>query len=344
MTIYVGLDVSMKETAVCVVNQDGDILKETVLASEPEDISDWINKHFPTVAKIGLEIGGISRWLNQELAQKGLPVICIDPRRLRGVTKTMPVKSDRNDARAIAHVMRTGWYTEVHIKSLRSQRLKMLLTNRRVLLTKVIDIENTIRGTMRVFGFRLTGSITPAAYETRVRELIEERSDLLTIIEPMLIARRAMRSQYNELHKSVLKEAKEDPICRLLMTAPGVGAMTAISYVTTIDDPSRFRRSRDVGAHLGLTPKKYASGEIDRNGAISRHGDASLRAVLYQAALAVMTRSRKWSSLRAWGLQVARRRGQRRAIVAVMRKLAIILHRMWTDGTEYRWAKDAEIV
>ena len=128
------------------------------------------------------------------------------------------------------------------------------------------------------------------------------------------------------------------------MTIPGVGALTAITYVTTIDDPARFEHSRDVGAHLGLTPRKYASGEVDRNGAISKCGDSLCRTTLYQAALALLTRVQRWSPLKAWGMSVAKRRGLRRAVVAVARKLAIVMHRVWAEGTEFRWTREEAVV
>lgn len=160
------------------------------------------------------------------------------------------------------------------------------------------------------------------------------------MLRPMLVARAALREQYGVLHKMVLEIVRREPTCQRLMTIPGVGALTAITFLTTIDDPDRFQRSRDVGAHLGLTPRKYASGETDRNGAISRCGDVMLRTILYQAALALLTRTKRWSALKAWGVRVAKRRGLRRAVVAVARKLAIVMHRIWADGSEFRWTRE----
>ena len=343
MPCYVGLDVSLKEVAICVVDADGKVLREGAVPSEPEAIAAWLERHGGDIETVGLEIGGISRWLHGELRKLGFPTVCIDPRRLRALTKTMPVKNDRNDARAIAQVIRAGWYRPVHIKSERSQKLKMLLTNRRQLMVKKIDLENAIRGTLRVFGIRLSGRMRDHLFEKRAVEVLADRPDLAAMVEPMLIARAALRDQCAVLHKVMLDVVKHDPTCRLLMTAPGVGPLTAVTFVTTIDDPARFRRSRDVGAHLGLTPRKYASGETDRNGAISKHGDTWLRTTLYQAALALLTRTKRWSALKAWGVRVAMRRGIGRAIVATARKLAILLHRMWTDGAEYRWTKEAVV-
>jgi transposase len=339
MRHYVGLDVSLNETAICVVDEEGILIREGTAPSEPEAISAWLADLGFAVAKVGLEIGGLARWLYAELRAFGWPAICIDPRRLRGLTKTMPVKTDRNDARAVAQVMRVGWYSIVHVKSVVSQELRMLLANRKTLLTKQIDIENEVRGTLRVFGLKLSGRITKASFEERALELVAHKPRLEAMLRPMLAARSALSKQYAVLHKMMLDLVRDEPTCRRLMTVPGVGALTAITYLTTIDEPARFQCSRDVGAHLGLTPRKYASGEIDRNGAISKCGDALLRTTLYQAALALLTRTQRWSTLKAWGVAVAKRRGLRRAVVAVARKLAIVMHRIWADGTEFRWSR-----
>lgn len=343
MKHFVGLDVSLAETAICIVDEDGIIVAEGKAPSDPEAISTWLSDAGISAKRVGLEIGGLSRWLCIELKARGWPAFCIDPRRLRGLTKTMPVKTDRNDARAIAQVVRVGWFSIVHIKSPVSQELRMLLANRKMLLTKQIDIENEIRGTLRVFGLKLSGRIQEAAFERLARELVSDRPRFAALVEPMLIARAALREQCAVLHKMMLRAAKANDVCRRLMTIPGVGALTAVTFVTTIDDPARFERSRDVGAHLGLTPRKYASGEVDRNGAISKCGDSLCRTTLYQASLALLTRSQRWSSLKAWGMSVAKRRGLRRAVVAVSRKLAIVMHRVWVDGAEFRWTREEAI-
>jgi transposase len=340
MKHYVGLDVSLAETAICVVDENGVVIREGFAASEPEDITAWLGKLNLSFERVGLEAGATSGWLYTELRAAGLPAICIDPRHLRGLTKTMPVKSDRNDARAIAHCMRVGWFSIVHVKSAVSQELRMLLVNRKTLLTKQIDLENEIRGTLRVFGLKLAGRITQSSFQKRVLELLENHPRLAAMVQPMLIARTALRQQSAVLHRMVLTAVRADPTCRRLMTIPGVGSITAVTYLTTIDDPDRFQRSRDVGAHLGLTPKKYASGEVDRNSGISKCGDVLMRTTLYQAALALLTRCQKHSDLRNWGLRLAKRRGLRRAIVGVARKLAIVMHRIWADGTEFRWSRE----
>ena len=250
MKHYVGLDVSLKETAICVVDENGVVIREGKALSEPEAIVAWLNESGLPIVKIGIEIGGLARWLYSELRAAGLHAVCIDPRRLRGVTKTMPIKTDRNDARAIAQVMRVGWYTVVHIKGDVSQELRMLLNNRKTLLIKQIDIENEIRGVLRVFGLKLSGRIPQATFEQQTNELTDGHPRLAAMLRPMLVARAAPREQYGVLHKMVLEIVRREPTCQRLMTIPGVGALTAITFLTTIDDPDRFQRSRDVGAHL----------------------------------------------------------------------------------------------
>jgi transposase len=339
MKHFVGLDVSLAETAICIVDEDGIIISEGKASSDPESISTWLNDAGLPISRIGLEIGGLSRWLYLEL-KAAWPVFCIDPRRLRGVTKTMPVKTDRNDARAIAQVMRVGWFNIVHVKGTQSQEMRMLLANRKALLSKQVDLENEIRGTLRVFGLKLSGRIQHAAFEQQTLDLLTDLPRLAALVRPMLIARAALRDQCAVLHKMVLQAIKKDDVCRRLMTIPGVGALTAVTFITTIDDPARFERSRDVGPHLGLSPRKYASGEVDRNGGISKCGDGLCRATLYQASLALLTRTQRWSSLKAWGMSVAKRRGLRRAVVAVARKLAVVMHRIWSDGSEFRWTRE----
>lgn len=342
MKFYAGLDVSLAETAICIVDENGVIYREGTAVSHPEDIALWLSKVEHRLERVGLEAGATAAWLFNGLSEHGYHMVCIDPRKLRAATKMMPVKNDRNDARAIASCMRVGWYSVVHIKSDVSQELRMLLANRRTLKVKAIDIENEIRGTLKVFGLKLSGRVTQGPYERMIRELVEDVPRLAAMVEPMLIARRALREQSAVLEKMLLGEVRRDETCRRLMTIPGVGAITAITYVGTIDDPDRFQRSRDVGAHLGLTPGKYASGEIDRTLPITKCGDVIMRSTLYQAALALLTRTSKSSSIRDWGLAVAKRRGLRRAVIAVARKLAVVMHRVWADGTEFRWPSEPD--
>src|SRR5437764_2585205 len=251
-------------------------------------------------------------------------------------------KTDRNDARGIAQMMRVGLFKPVHVKTLVAQEQRMLLTSRKLLQRKLLDLESDLRGTLRNFGLKV-GVVSGGRYEARVRELVAGFARLAAIAEPLLNVRRVMRQQLAVLHKMLLDTVRDDPVCRRLMTAPGVGAVVALTYRATVDQPQRFVHSRAVGAHVGLTPKRYQSGEIDYDGGVSKCGDALLRTMLYEAAHSLLTQNRKWSWLKAWGVRVAQRRGMRRAIVAVARRLAVVLHRMWVDGSEFRWRKDSAV-
>lgn len=339
MSYFVGLDVSLDETAICIVDDAGVILREGKADTEPEAIVTWLNSVVVPIERLGLEAGPLSPWLCGGLRAAGFAAICIETRRMKGATAVMAVKTDRNDARAIAQAMRVGWFTAVHVKTAESQELRLLLTNRKTLQTSRVALENEIRGTLKAFGLKV-GPVSTAAFEARVIELTVDRPRLQAMVRPMLAARQALRLQFDVLHVMVLKAVKTHAVCRRLLTVPGVGAVTALTFATAIDNPARFARSRDVGAHLGLTPRKYASGEIDRNGAISKSGDRLAREALFIAAHSLLTRVTRWSALKAWGTAIAKRRGLRRATVAVARKLAVILHRMWTEGSEFRWRRD----
>ena len=247
-------------------------------------------------------------------------------------------KTDRNDKLGIAQMMRVGLYKPVHVKTPASQQRRLLLTSRKLLQRKIYDIENDLRGQLRNFGLKV-GQVGAAGFEDRVRELVEGFPAIAAIVIPLLSARSALRMQFAKLQKLLLEEVRANSVCRRLMTAPGVGPVVALTYRTCVDNPARFSRSKCVGAHYGLTPRLYQSGEITRTGRTSRCGDAMMRTTLYDAALVLLTRSgSRWSSLRAWGMAVAKRRGIPKAIVAVARKLAIVLHRMWRDGTDFRWS------
>ena len=230
----------------------------------------------------------------------------------------------------------------MHVKTLRSQKLRMLLTHRKLLQSKAIAIENDLRGTLRNFGLKV-GLVGAARFEARIKELVENLPDIAAMVEPLLIVRRVLREQIAVLHRRLLVIVKDDEVCRRLMTIPGVGPVVALTYRATVDVPARFRSSKAVGVVLGLTPCKYQSGEINRSGAISKCGDEMMRVMLYEAAQILLVRSTRWSWLKAWAMQIARRRGLKKAIVALARRLAVIMHRIWVDGTEFRWTREAVV-
>ena len=340
MDYYAGLDVSLEETAICVVDGTGRIVKETRAASEPEALAAALKQLDLPLERIGLEACSLAAWLHDGLREAGLPALCIETRQANAAMKTMPNKTDRNDARALAQIMRTGWFRQVHVKSRQCRLWRSLLVARRTVLNEMRSIENVVRALLREAGLKL-GTPGRAGFAGRVRELADGDPLVMPLVEPLLAVLAGMLTALARLTRQVMELVRKEAVCRRLMSVPGVGPITALAFRATIDRPDRFRRSRDVGAHLGLTPARYQSGETDIQGKISRCGDELARTALYEAAHTLLVRSRKWSSLRAWGMKIAKTRGMARARVAVARKLAVILHRMWSDGAEFHWGKDA---
>lgn len=337
MEYYVGLDVSLKLRAVCIVDQTGAVKQEAMIPSDPEAIAEFVRPHAESVARIGLESSPTSTWLWTELNKMGLPVICIDARHAKAALKMQINKSDRNDAVGIARIMQTGWYREVRVKALDSHAIKALLVSRALLVKIKRDIENQIRGLLKNLGL-VIGRAKMNTFKTRAQELIEDKPALIAVVEPLLIAREAIAQQIADLDRKVMRLARNDAQVRRFMTTPGIGPITALCYLATIDDPTRFNKSRNVGAYIGLMTRRYASGETDGTGRISKCGDAMLRSYLFEAADVLLTRVAKWSALKAWGMRIAKRSGIRKAKVAVARRLAVILRRMWIDGTEFNWS------
>ena len=338
MDYFAAIDVSLEVSSVCVVDATGRIVREAKVASEPEALAKFFSELGFAIVRIGLEAGPLSQWLHRGLVAAGLPAILIETRHVKAALSAMRVKTDRNDARGMAQLMRMGWFQPVHAKAPLAQEVRALLTARKQLQAKLQDIESSIRGILRGFGLKV-GTIGKAGFEARACELAAGHPMLERIIGAMLKARAGVRAEYGVLHRELLKLVRANEICRRLMTVPGVGAVVAITFTSAIDDPHRFARSKAVGAHFGLTPRKYQSGEIDRTGRISKAGDAMVRTALYEAANVMLTRAVRFSALKAWGMKVAARQGARKAKVALARKLAVVLHRMWVDGTTFRWGK-----
>lgn len=339
MEHYAGIDVSLKESSVCVVDSSGKIVHETKVVSEPEALlRHFTDLGFP-VSRVGLEAGPLSQWLRESLVGAGLEVVLLETRHVKAALSAMTVKTDRKDARGIAQLLRMGWYRPVHAKSTDARDVRALLVGRKLLQGKLLDVELSIRGILRGYGLKV-GAVSRGRFEARIRELTEGHAMLEAVIGAMLQARASLWNEFTRLHREMLKIARADRVCRRLMSAPGVGALVAITYRTAVDDPGRFAKSRTVGAYFGLTPKKYQSGETDLDGGISRVGDAMARTALYEAAHIVLTRATRFSAMKRWAMGVAKRRGMKRAKVALARKLATVLHRMWVDGSEFRWGKD----
>lgn len=337
MEHYAGLDVSLELTSVCIVDAQGRIICETKVPSEPEDLVRYFQSLKLSIERVGLEAGPLSQWIHAGLAGAGFETVLLETRHVKALLSAMTVKTDRRDARGIAQLLRSGWYRPVHAKSVGAQEVRALLTARKLIQAKLLDVESGMRGVLRGFGLKV-GPISRGRFETRIRELVDGHAMLETVIDAMLGVRAALESEFKRLHRALLGIVRDDPVCRQLMSVPGVGAIVAITFKSGVDDPTRFKHSRDVGPHFGLTPKKYQSGELDVTGAVTKRGDRMVRTALYEAASVMLTRTVRFSSLKAWGMAVARRRGTKKARVALARKLGVILHRMWVDGTSFRWS------
>lgn len=306
------------------------ILHEGKALSDPEALIAWLRQHADPAERIGTEAGPLSQWLYASMTAAGLPVELLETRHVRVAFKTMPVKTDKKDARGIAQLMRLGSFRPVHCKSPAAQEVRAVLTARKLLLSKLHDVEMSIRGILRGFGLKV-GATTPRTYAGRVRTLVEGHPTLERIAEALLKARAVFADELRGLERQMRAIGRQDERARRLMTTPGVGVIVALTFVSAIDKADRFRSSRMVGAHFGLTPKKYQSGETDRSGRISKCGDAAVRAALYEAANVILTHPVRSSDLKTWALGVAKRAGPRKAKVALARKLAVVLHRMLRD-------------
>jgi len=339
MNHSVGIDVSLELSSVCILDATGKIVKEAKVASEPGALTTFLTRLNLPLTRVGLEAGPLSQWLHAALVKAGFEAVLLETRHVKAALSAMIVKTDRRDARGIAHLLRMGWFRPVHCKSAPAQEVRALLVARKQLQAKMRDVELSLRGLLRGFGLKV-GAISKGQYATRVRTLVAGHAMLEQIAEAMLHAREALRTEFSKLHRAMLAIARADEVCRRLMTVPGVGALVAVTFTSGVDAPERFARSRAVGAHFGLTPKKYQSGETDITGAVSRVGDVMVRTALYEAAHILLTRAVRFSSLKRWALEVAKRRGMRRAKVALARKLAVILHRIWVEGTTFRWGRE----
>jgi len=342
MEFFAGLDVSIEETAVCVVDDTGDIHLQTTVATDPDAIRAVLEPMLAKLCRVGHEAGALAPWLQPELLARGVPAVCLEANHVRAAMAAQRNKTDATDALGLAHIVRTGWYRTAYIKCEDVYRLRLLLTQRRTLKRKFLDLENTIRHSLKVFGIRLS-RVSRGRFEAAVREAVADDPLVTDVMEAMLAARAALWTEYCKLHDRVVKFVAGHALCRRFMAIPGVGPVTALTYFTAVDDPTRFQRSRDVAAYFGLTAKRRQSGtSIDVNGRISKAGDPDVRRALYEAASALMTRFKGRDKVKTWGQTIAKRGCHRKATVAVARKLAVIMHAMWRDGTEYDGAPAGE--
>jgi transposase len=331
---YVGLDVSLELTSICVIDEQGTVVWRGKCATDPDAIAGAIRRHARCLVRAGLETGLLSNFLTRALRARSVPVVCLDARHAKAALRVQINKTDANDAHGLAQVVRTGWFREIAVKSMDAQSLRLLLVARAQLVSQRQAIANTLRGLLKAFG-HLVRKGAGGLFAGRVREVCDGNPALCAIVEPMLVVWQSLREQIRVLDGQLLKRAKIDPAARRLMSIPAVGVIVALAYVAVIDDPKRFSRSSTVGAYLGLTPRRYQSGDVDCAGRISKCGDGLLRAYLFQAANAIVTRKVTDSTLRRWGRGLVARIGLRRATVAVARKLAVIMHAVWKNDRDF---------
>jgi transposase len=338
MNYYAGIDVSLEWASVCVVDASGKIIAEGKVASEPEALISWLASRGVNLTRVGLEAGPLSQWLFAAMRQAGLAVELLETRHVRDAFKAMPVKSDRNDARGIAQLMRLGWFRPVHCKSMEAQETRAVLSARKLVQAKLHDVEMSLRGILRGFGLKV-GKTTPRQFEGRIKELVAGHASLEVVATALLAVRAVLLREFNGFEKRVRAMARSDTRARLLTSVPGVGAIVGLTVASAIDDPARFKSSKSVGAHFGMTPKKYQSGETDVTGCISKIGDGSVRTAAYEAAHIILTKPLKGcTGLKSWAMKLAKRAGMKKAKVALARKLIVIMHRMLANGTTFQSA------
>jgi transposase len=327
---YIGLDVSMKETAVS-IRCEGKRIWRGKCASDPKIIAELVRKRAPAVERIVFETGPLSVWFWHALQAAGLPAICIDARHAAKALDMAPNKTDANDADGLAQLAEIGYFKPVRVKGFDNMLTRTLVAARTRLVRITVELSNQIRGLMKTFGL-----VVPAGggsvFENNIRGLLTDEAALARIVLPLLESWRSVRQRAAELSRQLVSEARHSQACQILMSIPGIGSITATSFMAAIEDPANFKKSRSVGAWLGLTTRRYQSGEVDYDGHISRRGDSHLRGLLYEAAVTVLTRSKVDCGLRAWGLKLRERIGFKRAAVAMARKLAVIMHTMLKSG------------
>lgn len=342
MKHYVGLDVSMKETFICILDETGQNVAQGKTKTDPEMITEYIKKFNLQIENVGIESGSLSHWLLVELQKLGIPATCIDARKMATILSIQINKTDKNDAHGIAEAMRCRLYREVIAKSQSSIEIGILMGSRKLLVQQKVQLTNSIRGFLKIFGIRL-GSTGDASFIQKVKGVLSNKYTIACDgIESLLLCYDKILEELKKLTRNVEKLTREDEVTRRLMTIPGIGAITALSYKIEIDNPQRFKNSRSVGAYLGMTPRQYSSGEIVRQGRISKCGSSETRTLLNEAAVVLLTRSQKWSRLKIWGLKIKRKHGFKKAAMAVGRKLAVIMHHMWIDKTDFIFGESKE--
>ena len=341
MTIYAGLDVSDKTTHICVVTSEGAVIRRDVVASDPEVLAKWLKRHCPGLVRVVLETGPLSAFLYHGLEERDVPVICICARHAKGVLSTRVNKSDPHDAEGLAQLARTGWFKAVRIKGEATHIARAQLKIREQLVRSRVVMANQLRGLLKLFGLRMGSVTTPGKRAERLAALFTQRPELKSVMQPLVESLEALEALETQIARStrlLAATAAADPVAARLMSVPGVGPITALIFKSSIEDPARFKRGEDAGAFAGLVPRRSQSGTRDYKGRISKAGDPMLRHALYEAANSLLVRVKRPCPLQTWGKALAETKGPKRARVAVARKLAILLHRLWQSETEFRWA------
>ncbi len=342
MSYYAGLDVSMKDTSIAIVNTQGKIVFETMCKTDPEVIAKTLNDSKFIFEKIGIESGCISFWLIEELKRLSLKAICIESKQMATIIALKINKTDRNDARLIADAMRCNLYKEVYLKTKKSVDVSLQMGARRTLVDVRTKLKNSTRGFLKAYGIRL-GGISHVKFSEGVRRAVKNcEQGVQVAVEGLLNSYEEVCKSIESAEKEIEKLCKTDPVIELFESIPGVGTITALTYKAVIDDPFRFTDPRDVGAYLGLTPNQYSSGDTVKQGRISKCGSGELRTLLVECATVILTRTSGWTKLKAWGLKIMRKSGLKKAAAAVARKLAIIMLRMWQEKKGFIWGEKKE--
>lgn len=343
MQHYIGLDIALKETAICVINGDGEVIEEKRLPSHPPSLIAYVESLPFEICKIGMEACNMANWLHDSFTEAGHDCVCIDAYQASQTIRSMRTnKTDRNDAWGLAQLLRAGLYKAVHVRSVENRALAGMLTTRKTLVRQRVDMENAIRGHFRQYGVRISGG--EQVFIRNARAALVKLPRLGESVEPLLELLEQVTATYRQVHNKLRRWVKEDRVCSLLMTIPGVGPVSAATFRAVIDDPTRFAKSKTVPAYIGLTPKIYSSGETERYGRISKHGHPGAREALFDAAGVLLTRTRRWCALKYWGVQIARRSCLKKAKIAVARKLAVIMHQVWIHDTPYRPVREVPVM
>jgi transposase len=336
--VYAGLDVSDKMTHVCVADGSGGVVWAGACATDPEAIAKTLKSRAPGLVRVVLETGPLSAFLYHGLAERAVPVICVCARHAKGVLSARVNKSDPHDAEGLAQMARTGWFKAVRIKAEATHLDRARLKIREQLIASRLAMAGQLRGLLKLFGLRLGKVTTPGKRRERLAALFALKPEIEPVLAPLIESLEALEAQIRGSSRQLAALAAADPVARRLMTVPSVGPIVALTYKTSIEDPGRFTRGEDAGAFAGLAPRRSQSGERDHKGRISKAGDPLLRSALYEAASNLLSRVKRPCALQTWGKTLAETKGPKRARVAVARKLAILLHRLWQSETEFRWA------